>query len=193
MLLQEKLKDKKTLLGSKSPRRKELLKGLELEFTTVEIVSDETYPEELKKEAITEFISKGKAAAYSNLKENEILITADTIVWLEDEKLGKPKDFEDAFRILSKMSGKTHSVYTSVTLTSTEKSLTFSDETQVVFDKITEEEIKFYIENFQPFDKAGAYGIQEWLGFAKISEIKGSYYNVMGLPLPKLYSELLKF
>lgn len=193
MLLQEKLFGKKILLASQSPRRQELLKGLGIDFEIVKIESDESFPEELNREEITEHISENKANAFRELNPNEILITADTLVWLNNKVLGKPKDHQDAFDMIAEMSDATHEVFTSVTLKSSEKIITFSETTEVVFDKFSEEEIHFYIENFKPFDKAGAYGIQDWLGYAKISKINGCYYNVMGLPLRKLYQELLFF
>ena len=193
MLLQEKFKNKKLILASQSPRRQELLKGLGIDFQVVQIDADENFPENLFGEEITEFISKTKSEAYPNLKENEILITADTLVWLENEVLGKPKNKNEAFEMIRKMSGKIHEVFTSVTLKSIEKSVTFSEVTQVSFDEFTDEEIHYYIQNYKPFDKAGAYGIQDWLGYAKISKINGCYYNVMGLPSRKLYNELLIF
>src|SRR5690606_13329740 len=193
MILQEKFKNKKLILASQSPRRQELLKGLGIDFQVVQIDADENFPENLFGEEITEFISKTKSEAYPNLKENEILITADTLVWLENEVLGKPKNKNEAFEMIRKMSGKIHEVFTSVTLKSIEKSVTFSEVTQVSFDEFTDEEIHYYIQNYKPFDKAGAYGIQDWLGYAKISKINGCYYNVMGLPLRKLYLELLRF
>lgn len=192
-MLHEKFKNKNILLGSQSPRRLELLKGLGLEFSVVKIESDETYPHDLVREEITEHISKNKAEAYINLQPNEILITADTLVWLDNLVLGKPVDEEDAFQMIQRMAGKTHEVFTSVTLKSTKKNITFSETTQVHLDEFTHEEIRYYIQNFKPFDKAGAYGIQDWLGYAKISNINGCYYNVMGLPLRKLYRELIEF
>jgi len=193
MLLHEKLKDKRVFLASQSPRRQELLKGLGIGFEIIKISADESFPEDLNREKITEYISRNKAEAIENLNENEILITADTLVWLENSVLGKPKDHNDAFSMIRNMSGKTHEVFTSVTLKSKEKSITFSEITEVTFDEFSDEEIEFYIRNFKPFDKAGAYGIQDWLGYVKISKINGCYYNVMGLPLRKLYSELLNF
>ena len=192
-MLQEKFKQNTFLLGSQSPRRQELLKGLGLDFTIVQIDCDETYPKDLVREEITEHISKNKAEAYENLHPNEILITADTLVWLDNLVLGKPKDEEDAFQMIDRMAGKVHEVFTSVTLRSTEKSVSFSETTQVHLDEFSHEEILYYIQNFKPFDKAGAYGIQDWLGYAKISNINGCYYNVMGLPLRKLYQELQDF
>lgn len=193
MLLQEKLIDKKIFLASQSPRRQELLKGLGIDFVVVKIESDESFPEELNREEITEFISENKANAFGELNPGEILITADTLVWLNNRVLGKPQDAQEAFDMIAEMSDTTHEVFTSVTLKSNEKILTFSETTEVTFDKFSEEEINFYIENFKPFDKAGAYGIQDWLGYAKISKINGCYYNVMGLPLRRLYQELLFF
>lgn len=193
MLLHEKLFGKKILLGSQSPRRQELLKGLDIDFSVVKIDSDESFPEELKREEITEHISENKAKAFEELKPDEILITADTLVWLNNEVLGKPKDYEEAFKMICEMANTTHEVFTSVTLRSPEKILTFSETTEVTFDQFSKEEIHYYIDNFRPFDKAGAYGIQDWLGYAKISRINGCYYNVMGLPLRRLYMELLMF
>lgn len=193
MLLHEKLKDKKILLASQSPRRQELLRGLGIDFEVIKTEADESFPENLIREKITEYISKSKAESIHDLTENQIVITADTLVWLENSVLGKPKDDEDAFEMIRKMSGKMHEVFTSVTLKSKEKSVTFSETTEVVFDDFSDEEIDFYIQNFKPLDKAGAYGIQDWLGYAKISKINGCYYNVMGLPLRKLYNALLEF
>lgn len=186
------LANKKILLGSKSPRRQELLRGLGISFEVVSIDCDETYPSELKKEAITNFISEAKAKAYPNLQKNEVLITADTLVGLDELILGKPQDEQAAFDMLQSLAGKAHQVYTSVSLRTTEKLVTFSDRTNVFFDEMSEEEINFYVKNFHPMDKAGAYGIQDWLGYTKVSKIKGCYYNVMGLPLQKLYRTLQK-
>jgi len=193
MLLHEKLKGKKIFLASQSPRRQELLKGLGIDFEIIKIETDESFPENLIREKITEHISYNKAKAIEIPNENEIIITADTLVWLDDSVLGKPKNYEEAFRMIRNMSGKTHEVFTSVTIQSKEKSVTFSDVTEVSFDEFSDEEIQFYIQNFKPYDKAGAYGIQDWLGYAKISKINGCYYNVMGFPLRKLYNELLTF
>lgn len=192
-MLKDLYNNAKFLLASKSPRRRELLKSLEIDFEIVDIQSDENWPIELKREKITEFIALGKAEAYSGLKENEILIAADTIVWLDDQKIGKPKDEIDAFDMLSKLSGRTHEVFSSVCVKSTDKTVVFSETTEVTFDPISEDEINFYIRNYNPLDKAGSYGIQDWLGLCKISGIKGDYYNVMGLPLRKLYSVLTDF
>ncbi|MDX9704483.1 MAG: Maf family nucleotide pyrophosphatase [Weeksellaceae bacterium] len=192
-MLIEKFKTKKILLGSQSPRRQELLKALGVDFKVVKISSDENYPENLRNEKITEFISLSKANAYSNLKENEILITADTLVVLNDEVLGKPIDENEAFQMIRKLAGNTHQVFTSVCVRTIEKTLTFSDKTDVIFDEFTDEEINYYIQNFHPFDKAGAYGIQDWLGYAKVKGIQGCYYNVMGFPLSKFYRKMQSF
>lgn len=192
-MILENLKDKKILLASKSPRRQELLKALGISFEIVVVNCDETYPNHLKNEKITDFISETKAKAYSELKKNEILITADTLVVLDDQILGKPKNEAHAFEMIKSLSQNTHQVYTSVSIKSTDQLITISDKTEVSFDFISDDEINYYIENYKPMDKAGAYGIQEWLGFAKVSKIVGCYYNVMGLPLNKLYHTLKKF
>lgn len=189
-MLNELYADRKYLLASKSPRRQELLKGLDIDFEIVSIDADESYPEHLVREEITEFISNTKSESFRELNSEEILITADTLVWLNNEILGKPKDAEDAFEMIQKLSDSTHEVFTSVTIKSIRNTMTFSDTTEVTFAQINEDEIRYYIENHRPFDKAGAYGIQEWIGYAKITRIHGCYYNVMGLPLPKLYQVL---
>lgn len=192
-MILENLKDKKILLASKSPRRQELLKALGISFEIVVVNCDETYPNHLKNEKITDFISETKAKAYSELKKNEILITADTLVVLDDQILGKPKNEAHAFEMIKSLSQNTHQVYTSVSIKSIDQLITISDKTEVSFDFISDDEINYYTENYKPMDKAGAYGIQEWLGFAKVSKIVGCYYNVMGLPLNKLYHTLKKF
>lgn len=189
-MILENLNDKKILLASKSPRRQELLKGLGISFEIVVVNCDETYPNHLKNEKITDFISETKAKSYSELKKNEILITADTLVALGDQILGKPKNEAHAFEMIKSLSQNTHQVYTSVSIKSTDQLITISDKTEVSFDFISDDEINYYIEKYKPMDKAGAYGIQEWLGFAKVSKINGCYYNVMGLPLNKLYHTL---
>lgn len=183
------------LLASKSPRRRELIKMLDIPFRTVELKDvEEIYSSELPKEKVPEFLSRLKAEAYfSELKEGDILITADTIVLLDDEIIGKPGDAEEAKEMLSKLSGKIHRVVTGVTITSTKKSVTFSSITEVTFSSLTSDEIEYYVSNYNPLDKAGAYGIQEWIGAVGISGIRGSYYNVMGLPVNRLYKELLLF
>lgn len=194
MLLTEKLKDTNIILASQSPRRKELLAGLGLQFSTISLDIDEAFDRnEFKKEQITEYLSAKKAKAYTNIQPNDLIITSDTTVWVDDESLEKASNREEAYEMIKKLSGKTHSVYTSVTIRSVEKEVTFSDETQVTFANLTDEEIYFYIDNYKPFDKAGAYGVQEWIGYIGVDNMNGSYFNVMGLPTHKLYKELVKF
>lgn len=194
MLLTEKLKDTTIILASQSPRRKELLAGLGLEFSTISLDIDETFDRNTyKREQITELLSAKKAKAYTAIKPNDIIITSDTTVWVDDESLEKAETREEAYEMLKKLSGKTHSVYTSVTIRSIEKEITFSDETQVTFSELSDEEIYFYIDTYKPFDKAGAYGVQEWIGYIGVDNMNGSYFNVMGLPTHKLYKELMKF
>lgn len=183
------------ILASASPRRKELLAGLNLDFTVkVKEVIDESYPDGLSAEEIPVYISQKKAKAYrSELKEDEILITADTIVWLDSKVLGKPKDRQDAVFMLKELSGRTHLVITGVTISSVHKCISFSSTTEVQFANLTDEEIEFYVDNYSPMDKAGAYGIQEYIGFIGVTSIRGSYFNVMGLPVQRLYQELKIF
>lgn len=186
-------KDMKIILASNSPRRKELLGALEIDFE-VRIVDgiDETYPQGLTMTGIPEHISSQKAAAYA-LGEDELLIAADTIVYLEGEVLGKPADAKEACAMLAKLSGQTHQVITGVTLRTLERTHTFSCVTEVTFAELTQEQIQYYVKNYTPFDKAGAYGIQEWIGCVGVTSINGSYYNVMGLPVQRLNQELHAF
>lgn len=183
----------KILLASNSPRRKELLTSLSLEFETVKVDCDEIYPEDLEVEKIAEYLSELKSNAYQNLAENEILITADTIVAIENEILGKPKDENDGKEMLRKLSGKTHQVLTGITLRSTKKTVSVTDIAQVETEILTEEEISDYINRCKPFDKAGSYGVQEWFGMAKIKKINGSFYTIMGLPTHLVYALLKDF
>ncbi len=182
-------------LASKSPRRQQLLQELGLDFKVVTKDGlEENYPDNLKKEEIPVFLAKQKASAYKEeLTKNSLLITADTIVWSENKVLGKPKDYKDATNIISSLSGKKHVVITGVCLTSLEKQISFFSTTEVYFKDLTAEEIDYYITNYKPYDKAGAYGIQEWIGYIGIEKISGSYFNVVGLPIQKLYSELISF
>lgn len=191
----DKLKSYNIILASNSPRRHFLLKEIGVDFTITKPENiDENFPESLKQEEIPLFLAKLKADSLKNkIKHNDILITADTIVWLENEAINKPEDKEDAIRILKKLSGKTHQVYSGICITNTEKQITFSSKTDVKFNTLSDEEINYYIEKFKPFDKAGAYGIQEWIGYIGIESINGSYFNVMGLPIQKLYRELINF
>jgi septum formation protein len=194
MLLQEKLKGKKILLASKSPRRHYFLKELGLEFELLDIEVEEEYPDKLKRESIPLFLSKLKAeAAKTSLKENEIVITADTVVWIGNMVLNKPKDLNDAKLMLNKLSGKMHEVITAVSINSINKTTSFYVVSEVWFKSLREEEINFYVEQFKPLDKAGAYGAQEWIGYIGVEKMNGSYFNVMGLPLHELYEELLVF
>jgi len=194
MLLHKKLSEKELILASKSPRRHLLLKELGVEFRIMDLDVDETFPEKLTREAIPLFLSKLKAEeARKTLEENQIMITADTIVWLGKEVLNKPKDGTEAKKMLTRLSGRMHEVITAVSISSVKKSNSFYVVTEVYFKSLTEEEINFYVDTFQPLDKAGAYGIQEWIGYMGVDKINGSYFNVMGLPLKELYEELLYF
>lgn len=181
------------ILASNSPRRKELLAGLGLEFDVRVLQGiDESYPSTLPIRDIAEYISQKKAAAYrEQLTDDELVITADTIVVLGDEVMGKPADDRDASNMLHKLSGKTHQVITGVTLTTKERQQSFSVLTDVMFKQLSDEEIDYYITHYHPMDKAGAYGIQEWIGYIGVTGLKGSYFNVMGLPVQRIY-EVLK-
>ena len=193
-MLSEKLKNKHLILASGSPRRQHFLKelGLDHEIRLKEI--EENYPDHLKKEEITDFLAKLKASPFKDeLKENDILITADTIVWLNNKAIGKPKDQSDAIQMLEKLSQNTHEVISSVCLTSATKQIVFSDVTKVTFKELSKEEILFYVNKYKPFDKAGSYGIQEWIGYIGIENVNGSYFNVMGFPVHKFYRELMIF
>ena len=188
------LQNHRIILASQSPRRQHLLKELGLSFTTRIKEVDESYPENLKEAQIPVFLAEHKANAFmSELSNNELLITADTIVWVDGHVLGKPKDYDDAFRMLQILSGNKHTVYTGVCFTTTEKQHSFFANTDVYFRKLEDSEIAYYLNTHQPYDKAGAYGIQEWIGFVSIERIDGSYFNVMGLPIQKLYDELKRF
>ena len=183
------------LLASKSPRRRELLKLLDIPFEIVDITDiEERYPDTLDHKEVPEFLSRLKSEAYKDsLNKGDILITADTVVILHNEIIGKPKDTEDAKRMLRLLSDNTHTVVTGVTLASLIKSISFSVETEVTFSNLSEDDIDYYVEKYNPLDKAGAYGIQDWIGAVGIKGIKGSYYNVMGLPVHRLYHELYAF
>ena len=195
MLLKDRLKNYHLLLASKSPRRRELLAGCGLEFEIAEgRDAEEVFPADMPLGEVAEYLSKLKSDAYADtLSVGDILITADTVVIASGEILGKPCDREDAVRMLSTFSGATHEVVTGVTLRSTDKAQSFSCHSRVTFRDLTSEEIEYYIDTFRPYDKAGAYGIQEWIGYVAISGIEGSFYNVMGLPVQRLYVELEKF
>lgn len=182
----------KIILASNSPRRKELLSGLGFDYEVRTLQGlDESYPEGLPMEEIPQYISRKKAAAYT-LGVDELLITADTIVYLDGEVLGKPADETEAKEMLQKLSGKTHQVVTGVTLTWSNQQHSFASVSQVTFAQLTDAEIDYYVTHYRPFDKAGAYGIQEWIGYIGVTSIEGSYFNVMGLPVQRLYSEMKK-
>lgn len=180
------------LLASNSPRRRELLQGLDIAYTVTSLPDvDESYPSHLKGQEIANYISTAKANAYASMmQENTLLITADTIVWLEDKVYGKPTDVAGAIEMLQCLSGKRHEVITGVTLTTATQQRTFTVSTWVTFASLQEEEISYYVNKFLPLDKAGAYGIQEWIGYIGVEKIEGSYFNVMGLPVQRLYNEL---
>lgn len=195
MLLKDKLKDKTLLLASNSPRRRELLGGLGLEFTVPDSYGiEETFPSELPFDEVAEYLAIKKSEAFpQELKETDILITADTVVLCEGGLLGKPVSRDDALEILLLLSGRRHTVVTGVTLRTKDKMRSFSVMSDVWFRELEREEIEYYIDTFKPYDKAGSYGIQEWIGYAAIRKIEGSFYNVMGLPVQVLYTELDKF
>lgn len=180
------------ILASNSPRRKELLSGLGLNYEVRTLPGiDESYPDTLQGEEIPVYISSKKASAYLDaLKDNELLITADTIVWLDGRVLGKPADEKEACQMLRDLSGKTHQVITGVTLATTTFQKSFASVSQVTFAPLSEEEISYYVNHYHPMDKAGSYGVQEWIGFIGVERIEGSYFNVMGLPVQRLYREL---
>lgn len=191
----ENLNKYEIVLASNSPRRKELLQRMGVNFKVRTLFGiDESYPDSLRGEDIVCNISRNKAKAYqSSMAPNELLITADTIVYVDGEVMGKPKNAEQAKEMLHKLSGKTHQVITGVTIVTAKRTENFGVTSQVKFTNITDEEINFYVDNYLPFDKAGAYGIQEWIGIVAVEEIKGSYFNVVGLPVQRLYQKLKTF
>jgi len=191
-MLSAKLKNYKLILASNSPRRQQFLNDLDLNYEVRLKKIREIYPQNLKGTEVTDFLAELKAKSFE-LSENEILISSDTIVWLDGEVLGKPKNKEEAFAILKKLSGKTHQVITSVCLKSINKMKIFNATTKVTFSNLTDDMILFYLNQFQPFDKAGAYGIQEWIGLVGIEKIEGSYTNVVGLPTEMFFKELILF
>lgn len=190
----DNIKNYKVVLASASPRRRELMGGLDIPFVVQTLPDvDETFPKNLSGDEIPLYISKKKADAYRPMmKEDELIITADTIVWLDGKALGKPLDEEDARRMLRNMSGKRHSVFTGVTITTVKEQCSFVAQSNVSFALLNEEEIDYYIKKYKPMDKAGAYGAQEWIGYIGMENIEGSYFNVMGLPVQRLYNELKK-
>ena len=190
----ENLNKYKIILASNSPRRKELLSGLGVDYEVKTLPDvDESYPDGLSGEGIAKHIARGKAEAYRSLiQADELVITADTIVWLDGTVMGKPKDEEEAKDMLMRLSGKTHQVITGVCLTIASTQKTFAAVTDVTFATLTDEEVDYYVTRYQPMDKAGSYGVQEWIGFVGVENLSGSYFNVMGLPIQRLYTELKK-
>lgn len=180
----------KLLLASQSPRRKELLTSLGFEFEVVQTDCEEIVPEHIRVGESAAYLSGLKASAFRELESGEVLLTADTVVAIDDQFLGKPQDEEEAQQVLKLLSGRTHQVYTGITIKTSEKTVTETDVAEVEFDDITDDEIAYYIQNYRPFDKAGSYGIQEWLGMAKIRRINGSFYTIMGLPTHLVYKIL---
>jgi septum formation protein len=193
-MLRKKFKDKTIILASGSPRRQEFFKNLDLDFEIRLKEIEEIFPENLQSLEITDYLAQLKAAAFDGeLQENELLITSDTLVWHNNKALGKPKDYDDAFKMLAALSDATHEVITSVCFKTKYSNEIINDITKVTFGELTAEAIAFYLDNYKPFDKAGSYGIQEWIGLIGITNIEGSYTNVVGLPTEKVYQYLLNF
>ncbi|MFY7988884.1 MAG: Maf-like protein [Flavobacterium sp.] len=193
-MLKEKLNKINIILASGSPRRQQFFKEMDLHYSIRLKEIEEIYPEHLKAEEITNFLAKLKANAFENeLQEHDVLITSDTIVWLNGKALGKPKDYDDAFQMLQQLANQTHEVITSVCLKSIDKTEVFHCVTKVTFANLTDEAIRYYLDNYKPFDKAGSYGIQDWIGLIGISKIEGSYTNVVGLPTEMLFQKLLTY
>ncbi len=191
-MLREKLSYYNLILASGSPRRQHLFKELDIPFTIDIREVEEVYPKHLKGAQITDYLADLKSKSFKNLQANDLLITSDTIVWFEEKAIGKPKNKKDALDMLKKMSGKEHAVFTSVSIRGKSIQKIFNDKTMVLFEEFTNEEINYYIDKYSPYDKAGSYGIQDWIGLIGVKKITGSYFNVMGLPVHKLYKELLK-
>ena len=193
-MLKEKLNKINIILASGSPRRQQFFKEMDLHYTIRLKEIEEIYPEHLQAEEITNFLAELKASAFENdLKENDVLVTSDTIVWLNGKALGKPKDYDDAFQMLQQLANQTHEVITSVCLKSIDKTDVFHCVTKVTFANLSDEAIRYYLDNYQPFDKAGSYGIQDWIGLVGISKIEGSYTNVVGLPTEMLFQKLMNY
>ena len=192
--LSNKLSNYSIILGSQSPRRKELFAGLNLPFRVEVREIDENFPTEMSAFEVPEYLAIQKAIPFKAIIEkNDLLITSDTIVLIDNQILGKPFDYKHAFEMLQLLSGRKHLVITGVCITTIDKQVTFSDRTDVFFKSLSADEIDYYLTHYQPYDKAGSYGVQEWIGYIAIEKIEGSYFNVMGLPIQRLYEELLKF
>jgi septum formation protein len=193
-MLKDKLNTINIILASGSPRRQQFFKEMDLHYSIRLKEIEEIYPEHLQAEEITNFLAELKASAFENeLKENDVLVTSDTIVWLNGKALGKPKDYDDAFQMLQQLANQTHEVITSVCLKSIDKTEVFHCVTKVTFANLSDEAIRYYLDNYQPFDKAGSYGIQDWIGLIGISKIEGSYTNVVGLPTEMLFQKLMNY
>ena len=193
-MLKDKLNTINIILASGSPRRQQFFKDMDLHYTIRLKEIEEIYPEHLQAEEITNFLAELKASAFENdLKENDVLVTSDTIVWLNGKALGKPKDYNDAFKMLQELANQSHEVITSVCLKSLDKTDVFHCVTKVTFANLSDEAIRYYLDNYQPFDKAGSYGIQDWIGLVGISKIEGSYTNVVGLPTEMLFQKLMNY
>ncbi|QIE58963.1 septum formation protein Maf [Rasiella rasia] len=191
-MLREKLKNHTLILASGSPRRQYFFKELDLEFTIDVRAVNEVYDSQLKQAEITEYLSKLKASVFTDLKDTDILVTSDTIVWKDDKPIEKAKDELEAKAMLRNLSGSMHEVYTSVCFTGKNFQKVVSDCTKVWFKELSEEEIDYYIKTYEPYDKAGSYGVQEWLGYIAITKLEGSYFNVMGLPTRLVYKTFLE-
>jgi len=192
-MLKEQLKNYNLILASKSPRRQQFLKDLGLDFSIILKEIEEIYPKNLQGVEITDYLAELKSHPFTNLKSNDILITADTIVWQNNKAIGKPKDRQDAIAIFEELSGKMHQVITSICIKTSNKIKLINDLTNVYFKELTKDEILFYIDNFQPYDKAGGYGIQDWIGYIGVEKIEGNFFNVMGFPVHKFYKEMSNF
>ena len=190
-MLAKILAHKNLILASGSPRRQQFFKDLGVDFKIVLKPVDEIYPDHLKGAQITDFLAQLKASSFTEIGPDDIIVTSDTIVWHNEKALNKPKDRDEAIGMIQSLSGATHQVITSVTFTMSDGQKTINDTTSVTFKTLSQEEIEYYVDNFQPYDKAGGYGVQEWFGYIAVTHIEGSYFNVMGMPLHKVYETLL--
>lgn len=191
-MLKERLRNYNIILASGSPRRQHFFKELDIDFTIDVREVVETYPLHLRGSEITDYLAKLKASMFNDLTQNDIVVTSDTIVWMEDEAINKPKDFNEARQMLERLSGSAHEVITSVCFTGADFQKIVNDTTRVCFRELTKEEIEYYLNTYQPFDKAGSYGVQEWIGYVGIDRLEGSYFNVMGLPTRLVYKTLME-
>lgn len=192
-MLQNKLQHKRIILASGSPRRQQFFRELDIHFEIQLKEVDEVYPSHLQAEEITNYLAELKANAFTDVSENEIIITSDTIVWFKNQALGKPKDYKDAFQMLQSLCGNMHEVITSVCFKTSAGNDVFFEKTKVYFKNLSDDALHYYLEKHKPFDKAGAYGIQDWIGLVGIEKIEGSYANVVGMPIDKVYEKLLEY